>query len=84
MQEIIDSAATAAHMENLMESKAHHRFPTIAGISQRLIPSGLDNCFAVTHTLNNTTATTIFNKKITKNRGRKINFRALGENTDDE
>ena len=83
MQEIVDSAATAAHMENLMESKAHHRFPTIAGISLQLIPSGLDNCFAVTHTINNTT-TTIFNKDLLKNRGREINFRVLGKNIDDE
>ena len=83
MQEIIDSAATAAHMENLMESKAHHRFPTIAGISQRLIPSDLDNCFAVTHTINNTT-TTILNKDLLKNRGREINFGVLGKNIDDE
>ena len=83
MQEIVDSAAPAAHMGNLMESKAHHRFPTIAGISLQLIPSDLDNCFAVTHTINNATATTIFNKDLLKNRGRKITFRVLGKNIDD-
>lgn len=67
MQEIIDSAVTAAHVEN-------QRFPTIAWISLGLIHSDLDNCFAVTHTLNNTT-TTVFNKNLLKKRGRKISFR---------
>jgi len=76
MQEIVDSAVTAAYVEN-------QRFPTIAWISLRLIHSALDNCFAVTHTLNNTT-TTIFNKKLLKKRGRKIKFRGLGKNIDDE
>ena len=76
MQEIVDSAVTAAHVEN-------QRFPTIAWISLRLIHSDLDNCFAVTHTLNNTTAT-IFNKNLLKKRGRKINFMDLGKSTDDE
>ena len=76
MQEIVDSAVTAAHVEN-------QRFPTIAWISLRLIHSDLDNCFAVTHTLNNTT-TTIFNKNYYQNRGRKIKFKDLGKNIDDK
>ena len=60
MQEIVDSAVTAAYVEN-------QRFTTIAWISLRLIHSDLDNCFAVTHTLNNTT--TIFNRKLLKRGG---------------
>lgn len=67
MQEIVDSAVTATHVEN-------QRFPTIAWISLELIHSDLDNCFAVTHTLNNT-ATTIFNRNLLKKRGRNISFR---------
>ncbi|MBT9145972.1 MAG: hypothetical protein DDT42_01851 [candidate division WS2 bacterium] len=40
---VVDSDASAAHVENLMESKAPHRFPTIAWIILRLIHRGLEN-----------------------------------------
>jgi len=75
MQEIVDSAVTAAYVEN-------QRFPTIAWISLRLIHSALDNCFAVTHTLNNTA--TIFNKKINKRGGERQVLGNLDKNIDDE
>ena len=68
MQEIIDSDTLWKMMDNL--SGYPH------------LPHHLDNCFAVTHTINNPT-TTIFNKKITKNRGRKIILMGLDKNVDD-
>jgi len=38
-----------ATVENLMDSKAAHRFTTLAWKSLRLSHNHLDNCFAVTH-----------------------------------
>lgn len=46
-----------AHVENLMDSKAAHRFTTVAWKSLRLSHNHLDNCFAVPH-ISTTPATT--------------------------
>lgn len=69
MQEIIDSDILWKMMDNL--SGYPH------------LPHHLDNCFAVTHTINNST-TTIFNKITIKRGGERQVLGNLDKNIDDE
>ena len=52
-----------AHVENLMDSKAVHRFTTVAWKSLRLSHNHLDNCFAVTHIPTGPTTTNLISQK---------------------
>ncbi len=52
-----------AHVENLMDSKAAHRFTTVAWKSLRLSHNHLDKCFAFTHIPTRPTTTNLISHK---------------------